>query len=626
MNAIKGISAKFKTGYLRYITLVILLGLSVLAIMIVPKQMKPEEVKAAGFNAVTRLLNMELGAVGIAHLAAVILLFYLLNKYLLRERLPFQATAAWVSCILSVFLICGMSLSAFHDLSFIFERLAQFIIAAATFLGIWVILYTVIKAFYNALDRKRTVGDNQFLLRIESLFENRFMLKIILSLVIAWLIQAIPYFPGSVPYDGRYQLNTFFGYQRMDVHHPYYATMLLGMIYKVGSKLFGRSGGCVFYVLFQSFCGAAVFARICNYIRKKTGSTLFWFGSFLFYLFAPMWWTYMQTIDKDAISFICISWFTLEYVYILLEEKLTRYNYIMLTAAGVLSCLFRHDTKFIIAPAMLVLLIISGQKLRILLTGVSIGLLFVLLNSYPSHYLGLTSDNNLEALSIPMQQMGRYVTFCGDELTDEEKIIIDRVFEYENIPDSYDPENADSMKRISRHAPGEELKEFLSLWLKKLKEKPGVLITASLNNVYGYTDPFYFYRKLSRFQLYTKEPFRESDANAIYSEYVLPDECRAITRNILDAWTTIPYLSLLINPGTYTWIVLVLLGAVLRRKKWGYTLTFCIPALLTLICFAAPVNGLLRYSLAVMAITPLYILLAYLPYYKPTSEMINHDK
>ncbi|MBQ7247773.1 MAG: hypothetical protein IJS22_06760 [Lachnospiraceae bacterium] len=626
MNKIKGVLGKLRTGYLRYITLAVLLCLSVLAITIAPGQMNLDEAKGAGIVGLTSLLSMEQQDVGIAHLAAVILLWLLFNRYLLRDRLPFEATAAWVSCILSIFLICGMSLSAFHDLSFLFGRKVQFIIAAAVFAGIWVIIYTVIKAFYNTLDRRKTVRNSQLLSKIEGFFADRFLLKVFFALVIAWLIQAIPFFPGSVPHDGRYQLNQFFGYQRLNIHHPYYSTMLMGFIYKVGSKLFGHNGGCVFFVLFQCFWGAAVFARICDYIRRKTGSTLFWFGCVLFYMFAPMWWTYFQTIHKDTISFIVLSWFTFEYIYILLEEKLTKYNYIMLVAAGVLSCLFRHDSKYIIFPAMLVLLMIGSQKFRILFSGVSLALLFVLLNSYPEHYLGLTSDNNLEALSIPMQQMGRYVTLYGDELTDEEKEIIDTVFDLEKIPEVYDPELADKIKSLRRGAPEEDVKAFLSLWLEKLRERPGVFITATLNNVFGYTDPFYFYKGMGRFQLYTKGALGEDDEDVVYSEYLLPEGCRTAAMNILDAWDNTPYLCLIINSGTYTWIGFVLLGAVLRRRRWDYALSFCIPVLLTLICFASPVNGLLRYSLAVMAITPLYIMLAYLPYYKSTSEVNTEER
>ena len=625
MNKIKGLSIKLRTGYLRYVTLALLLCFSVLAITIDPGQMRLGEAKGAGIVGMMHLLSMELQTVEIAHLAAVIVLYFLFNRYLLKDRLPFEPTAAWVSCILSIFLICGMSLSAFHDLSFIFGRLGQFVIAAATFAGIWVILYTVLKAFYNALDRRRTVKNSRLLSRIEAFFAERFLLKVFLALVIAWLIQAIPYFPGCVPHDGRYQLNQFFGYQLLSVQHPYYATMIMGFIYSIGSKLFGNNGGCAFYVMVQCFCGAAVFARICNYIRRKTGSILFWFGCVIFYMFAPMWWTYLQTIMKDTFSFICLSWFTYEYIYILLEEKLSRYNYILLSAAGLLSCLFRRESKFILFPAMLVLLMIGGQKLRVLLSGVSIALLFMLLNSYPTHYLGLTSGNNRGALSVPMQQMGRYVTLYGDELTDEEKEIIDKVFDFEKIPEFYDPELADNMKfKIGRRATKEDVKAFLSLWLEKLKERPGGLITATLNNVFGYTDPLYFYRGLTRFQLYSKAPLAESDANVIYSKHLLPEDYRSAAKYNLDTWEKLPYLSLVINSGTYTWIGFVSLGAVLRRRKWKYAMSFCIPVLLTLICFVSPANGLLRYSLSVMAIAPLYILLAFLPYYKPASEAASN--
>lgn len=59
--------------------------------------------------------------------------------------------------------------------------------------------------------------------------------------------------------------------------------------------------------------------------------------------------------------------------------------------------------------------------------------------------------------------------------------------------------------------------------------------------------------------------------------------------------------------GTYTWIVILLLGYLIYRKRWKGILVLAAPALNVAICIASPVNGLLRYAFPLMACMPAVI-------------------
>lgn len=608
---------KLSENGVRYFALIICVCFASVAMIIDPGKMNLKNVNAEGVSAVIRLFFMECREVELSHLLAIAFVAYVFNRFLLKKEAKFDFTAAGISFILSCFLICGMSLSNFNNLSFLVGRKAQFLIAVIVFWGIFLILYTLLKFFYGILDQKKEKHERKIWNELDKKLEVRFVLKVFLLFVVVWLLQVLPYFPGSVPHDGRYQLNQFFAYSDMNLHHPYYVTMLMGTIYSIGSKLFGYMGGCIFYVMFQCILGALVFASVCKYIRYRTGRITLCVGSILFYALTPMWWTYIQTLDKSSIAFICITWFTLEYMKILLEEEVAISVYIHIMAAGVCSCLFRNDSKYVIIVAFVVLLVLKHKMWkRILLISVSAMLIVFGLNAFPTNYLGLKSMNQVEPLSIPLQQIARYVTYHGDELTEEEKKIIDQVVQYEGIADRYNPELSDPVKDHWRPTDEEEFEAFFSLWLEKLKERPKLYIVATMNNMYGYTDPFYFYTGLSRYALYNKESFGDYDAGVVYSNYIFSDEIRSTIFKITYGWCKIPFLSFFVNPGAYTWLGFVMLGAVLRRRKWDYALSFCIPVLLTLICFASPVNGLLRYSLPIMAITPLYVMLGVLPYVK----------
>lgn len=603
----------------------IILLCSAIALVISPEQMNLNAVGTHGIRATVMLFRMELESVEIEHILAFILLNFLYKKYLSLKKENISISALIVSLILSSFLIIGMSFASFHDFSFIIGRKAQIPIAGIVFIGSWAILYALIKSFYQFLDDYGTVylkkeTKNKCLQYID----DHFVIVCIITLLVLWAVQALPFFPGSVPHDGRFQLNQYYGYTELNLHHPYYATMLMGTIYNIGRQLFGIIGGCLFYVVFQSVCAAIVFTKVCDYIRLKTNNVSIALAVVAFYAIAPMWWTYLQTIDKDAIYFISFTWFVLEYIKVFLDDERKTTTYIQMIVAGVCCCLFRNDAKYIIMASMIVLIfIVANNRLKVVFVSACIVIGYLCANAVPVKVLGLTSVNQVEGLGIPLQQVARYVTYCEDDLTEEEKEIIDNVIKYEGIPERYDPEYVDPIKNYYRDTTAEEFDEFFKLWLEKLCERPDICVTATWNNIYGYTDPFYFYNGLSSFQLYTRGNFTETDKNAVYSEYIFSDEIRAVCGDLVYSWQKVPGLSLVVNPGVYTWIGFILLGAVMRKKKWRSMMTFCIPVLSTAVCFASPVNGLLRYSLPIMAIVPMYLLITLLPYIEENKEKSN---
>ena len=87
----------------------------------------------------------------------------------------------------------------------------------------------------------------------------------------------------------------------------------------------------------------------------------------------------------------------------------------------------------------------------------------------------------------------------------------------------------------------------------------------------------------------------ESDYHQIFSA-----ETRNQLKRYADLWSQIPGLAQICNAGTYTWIVILLLGYLIYRKRWKGILVLAAPALNVAICIASPVNGLLRYAFPCM--------------------------
>lgn len=89
--------------------------------------------------------------------------------------------------------------------------------------------------------------------------------------------------------------------------------------------------------------------------------------------------------------------------------------------------------------------------------------------------------------------------------------------------------------------------------------------------------------------------------------YVTPYRLRSLMEGYAELWRRVPGLAQLLNPGTYTWILLLMAGYFFYRKRYLGILVLAAPALNVAVCLASPVNGLLRYAMPVMACLPVLL-------------------
>ncbi|MCD7880455.1 MAG: DUF6020 family protein [Clostridiales bacterium] len=553
-----------------------------------------------------------MGEVEPTHVIAVAALAWLYHQVLLRERRPFSLTALLVGGIFSVFLVVGMSFSSYADFSFITASKRQFALALTVFLGYWAILYAAIKLLLEKLDGL-ALKDRPYTGLWRKIDRHIFAFSVLVILA-CWVIFWAVYFPGSVPYDGRYQLNMYLGFQTMSRHHPYYSTLLMGVIYSIGASIGGSNAGIALYVAFQSVVCALIYGASCSYLRKKRMPLPAVLGFVLFFAVVPIWCTYAQPIMKDTIYTGFFAWFTLECVKCFLGDG-GKYGSLRLGIAAILVCLFRSEGVYIVVLALLVLLfLVKLRRKGILITlaaalAVSIGLNGVLLDQ-----MEIQTDSRIESLSLLLQQVAHYSIEYEDELTEDEKAVIDAIVPYEWLAD-YNPEMSDNVKKSSpANATDKEWGAVLKLWAKLFLRHPLTYIEAAVNEMYGYFDPFYFYSGLSSFQLYTKSFLNSNDTGPeYYSVYVTSDSLRNSAYQYVYLWQKIPILSFLVNPAAYVWTGILLLAVVLRRKDWRTALLYLPPIFIVLICCISPVNGLLRYMMPVCACMPQYVLLALHP-------------
>ena len=230
--------------------------------------------------------------------------------------------------------------------------------------------------------------------------------------------------------------------------------------------------------------------------------------------------------------------------------------------------------------------------------------------------LHLHSDRQTEALSIPLMQIGRYVMKHEDEMTPEEIAVIDAVVKYDGMAERYDPTHSNSIKNHSRNkATKQDWMRFFGLWAQKLKEDPLTYVEATMNFVFGYTDPVYI--RDETLGMYISD---NNKAGRAFATRLLPEKFEAMALSYVRFWRRVFPLRIFMAAASYYWCYLILLGAVLRKKKSRkHVLIFVFPLLVFAICCASPICGSIRYSMPALTALPLFICVTLERYSRPRS-------
>ena len=233
----------------------------------------------------------------------------------------------------------------------------------------------------------------------------------------------------------------------------------------------------------------------------------------------------------------------------------------------------------------------------------------------PAH--DITPGSKREILSIPFQQTARFVQKhdglnsgvnptvkedgtiveapCDGLVTDEERVVIDRVLKYENLGRRYNPDKSDAVKNcFNEYASQEDIKAYFEVWAQMFKKDPECYISALINNYYGY-----FYPSARDAWVYSTARSAEIMArpdNLKYFDFHPVDSnvvrwCDHLINLYRVAVQRIPFISLTMSSATYVWIMIAVVVYLLRRHSWR-ALAIWVPLLGVLaVCLIGPCNA-----------------------------------
>lgn len=504
--------------------------------------------------------------------------------------------------LFSINILIAISFKKYDDFSYIFGNvwnIAKSIVLTAGYTLLFGILLHKLYTYVENTRCNLEKTPSYWLVTIVSFF----------ILLLCYIPYLYVFYPCSINSDSTDQLAQFFGVVEISNHHPYFSTLLMGWLAKIGIQMGNPPFGIFLYVILQTLVLAFAFAYTLGIMVKWKLPWKFTIAFAVFYGVMPFWGGYAQLVIKDTLYTAVMVLFVTLFLDLLLECKtgaVALYKMLILVIIGLLTSLLRNNGIYAVAPALLGGVIFAWKKRNryVWLAGflVCMGLYFVW-GSVILPANNVKEGSIREALSIPFQQTARYIREYPDEVTPEEHAAISAVLDYERIGNEYLSTVADPVKNTYKEPEDETgaLARYFKHWFLMFFKHPSVYFEATVANSY-----YYFCANVVECMGPIYVNFIHPDDRTAFLELTAPEEnaeLRTALTKYTEGFRDLPLLRFLYSEGLYTYMLIGMIGFLFFVRKKRYIVGLIPNMMGVLVCIASPVQGNVRYFLPVMACT-----------------------
>jgi len=452
-----------------------------------------------------------------------------------------------------------------------------------------VLIYYIVKFM-----QKDYVVNNKI---IKKFSEHPFLYSFIF-LSICYGIFLVFYYPGIINYDNANQIKEMLGFHTryldainpisssaLTNFNPILHTVLLGGMFKIGLLLGNANFGLFMYSLFQMLIVILIYSYAVSYSIKEKINPIYSFIILLVLGLVPIFGYYSITAVKDTLYTAFLVLFSIEIYDFIKKEKLNNHDFINLFLISMLVILFRNNGLYIVIFTIPFLLY-KKEKIAI------IGVLALIIMSYASFNnvflpsVGISGTSIRETLSIPFQQTARLVKIHGNKVSDEDRKVIDKILDYENLAKDYNEDLADPVKnKYNKDAEMKDLMEYFGVWFKGLVKYPLLYVDATINNITSYFYPFESSWKVYH-KLNPKLPLVGIDYH-----YNSLDKAREFMHDY-EVFSEYSPIGIILNIGVITWTSILVFIMLCKNKYY----IFLIPNIISILfCVLSPANTYYRY-------------------------------
>lgn len=438
-----------------------------------------------------------------------------------------------------------------------------------------------------------------------------------------WLPYFLAFYPGIYAYDTPNQTWQIIA-QAYNTHHPLFHTLFMGFFVFLGNKFASYNVGIALYTLVQMFILATTIALCLYLLLKWKCRPLLFLAALLFWGIYPVNALFAVSATKDTLfsAFFMLSAFLLTELLRPEPSDIPRKPlYLLYIISAVLTCLFRNNGIYSLAFMLpfLLFLPLQNKKKLILATLFSFALFFIT-NQVLGHLFSPSKGSVAEMLSIPIQQYGRMVELHGDELTEEDFVILHTYIDKDKLT-LYNPELSDPIKDgFHAEAFHNTTKDFFTSWFSFFTRYPGTFIDAffhtSLGNWYPGTN-FGTYLELSVKDMWGKIPEMHRDSKLPWLEEFYT------TLFWKQQYRNSPIALILLNPVIFIWAVFFVIAFLMHQHQYHFLPTLAPYIGLWGTLLLGP-TALVRYTTPIIFSFPLFLCILFITSsYRLKSSGIN---
>ncbi|MBR3280724.1 MAG: hypothetical protein IKI57_02595 [Clostridia bacterium] len=496
------------------------------------------------------------------------------------------------------------------------------------FLGLIIIFNRVIKVLLYYIQNRDSNNscDNDNKPRksrkIYNLWCKKCWLRILVVAVIisiCYLPYLLYYYPGSIFYDGEWQMLYVNGTIELSNHHPVFSTMIVALFMKMADFFGGDNNLAVtLYCSAQMVINAFVFSYFIEYLRKIGISRKVRVLAFIILTFLPVFPLNAITLKKDISFALAFFLFSLFLVRILYEKDFfnKKRNIVFFVIITICTCLLRNNGLYVIAISAPFILFSFRKYLKYLL--ISFGVVFVFCtgwNYYIHNVMKVIPSAPKEMLAIPAQAFARVIKYNKAELDKKDKHLIYVFIPRNDLKKLYDPAKSDPVRfKMDDEAISKDFGGFVSLYFRLLFQFPKTVIDAFFNLNYGYFYPDYKAWRID----YGINKVKSTD---LPFEYPLYEKLGLKENRLIEfpfikdlSWLCnygeqMPFVNIFYSIGLWFEIVLFLVGYNYYNHKSFKNVIILPILLLWFTCLASPINGEYRYIYSMFITMPVYFLL-----------------
>ncbi len=378
------------------------------------------------------------------------------------------------------------------------------------------------------------------------------------------LILLLGYFPGTQSWDTYSQLIDFYDgtstkaypaeggmpvtYYLND-HHPIITTLIFGLFSNVGRMVHDERLGIFLYSLLQLALFSYGYSRVLQYYNRKISGFTSW-GVAFYYLLNPFLPYYAIMMLKDSLFSGLFLLYFLSYIKMYNEDIEEHECYKFFLLSLILPWMKKTGIYVVLISNII---LFAGQIKKkytaktkaMILAGIIVpGIIsFIIFPHIVFPMFDIFPGGKQEVLATLFQQSARVGIEYEDAYSEDEIVVLNRIFDYDSVDDIYDYGLTDPIKNTFKlkTVTDDDLHEYYKLWIKTGIEHPLSYLRATADTCAGYFAPVV---KMSVYRENHTYMLTEVETLVVIRE----------TANIIyDFFAKLPGMNILMYMVVYTW-------------------------------------------------------------------------